>query len=217
MKVLFPIIASTLLIVGCNNNPSNGKENTPVDEDEVLLVDFNSYVFEGTSKEISTGSTAGTYEEALKAYINKEDTYLSGIITSGYSGIKKLEYEISDFVPFTILQLASGTSSASLTLRFAKTIKSVKIKAQAYYKAYMKTWNLGGNDPYAVYSLDADTTFSVNGTSWELPSADVNDDYEIVSMPEIVEKSFDINSRDLVLDDGEYVGRTFIHSIEFTF
>ena len=80
-----------------------------------------------------------------------------------------------------------------------------------------ETYDLGGNDPYPVYSLDADTTIAINDTSWELPSCEYNDKYEIVSMPEIEEKEFTINSKNLVLDDIEYTGRFFVHSIELTF
>ena len=182
-----------------------------------ITINFNNFVFEGTSKEIST-SNPGSYEEALKDFINTDEVeYLSGIITSGYSGLKKIDYSDCSINPFNILQVSSGSASGKLTLKFADTIKKAKVRAQAYYKVWMKTYDLGGNDPYPVYSLDADTTIAINDTSWELPSCEYNDKYEIVSMPEIEEKEFTINSKNLVLDDIEYTGRFFIHSIELTF
>ena len=116
------------------------------------------------------------------------------------------------------LQTSSGSNSATLTLTFAKQIKSVKIKAQAYFKVFMKSWGLeDGQDPYPVYSIDADTTIEVNGQSWELPSCEYNDNYEIVSMPAIDEKTFTVSSNKLVIDDTVMTGRTYIHCIELTF
>ena len=177
-----------------------------------LTLNFNAYKFAGTTKEISTTSESGKYLNALSFFANVDAYYLDNIVTNGYSGLKTIDNSKIGVDPFNVLQIASGTLDGELTLKFSVELKSVKIRAQSYYTGYMKTWDLEpGQDPYPVYSLDADTTMEVNGEAWELPPC------EMTGAPEIVEKTFTTNSKSLVLSDGEDWGRIFIHSLELTF
>ncbi len=245
-NILFPLILLCgLLSVSCSNKDpiyvpitpeggepgEPGEPSDPVDPVEAetfkVTLDFSKYEFEGGSKETTNSSvgdnhiiqTIGKFlyasddsgEDVEITAINVPESY------EGYIGIKKLEYDAGTGIdPFTIFQISSGTQSGYMNITLTHKIVSVKITAQGYYKAFVtKDYSDPNSEYYTAYSVDLDTTFKVNGESWELKGAEY-DEEGYLQMPPIETKEFELGTTEFSISDDDYLGRIFIHSIEFT-
>ncbi|MBO6280048.1 MAG: bacterial Ig-like domain-containing protein [Bacilli bacterium] len=196
------------------------EESEPEEETETYIVDFNSFVFSGSSKELSTSSKASTFEKGVTDFFDKQ-TEISGLLTSfsatSYVGIKKIEFdEETGLEGFNALQISSGSTSGNITFNFSKKLISVKVTAQAYYNAYLDNWS--ADEPFVSYSNSSDDiTFLINNEEWELPEAKYDEETYQYSMPEKVSREFDINGNSLTIADDENCGRIFVHQLELTF
>ena len=206
-----------LLLAGCSTHTS--KNTTPVDEYKTVTVNFNEFEFESNTREISTGSTPGLFNDTMKAYINGEDgDYVDNVTSISYAGLKKIFSDGNpDFVPFNTLQIGSGSTDGTVRIKFTKEITSLTVVAQAYFKPIYDHWTIP-DQPYTYYSIDADTTFKINGESWELPAAKLDEEkYTYLQVPERATKTFENIGNTLTITDDDFVGRIFVHSISFTY
>ena len=218
-KNLLTLLFVPILLTGCTQSDHSKDKK----EYEVLAISFNNYVFEGTTKEISTNSAEGRFEEAMTNYfvaVSQDDTLLTDFTAIPYAGLKKMENTTVEEskTSFNTLQIGSGTTNGSVIFKFSKIISAVEISAQAYYKCFVRSWD-PGVDPYNCYSIDLDTTVLINDKSWALPSVTEIEDEEGYSyeMPQIDKVMFDINSDTLTISDDNNLGRFFIHNINFVF
>ena len=226
MKKSLILICSSLclLLSACNNSQgSNGDDNnppTPVDDNtEQFVVDFGTFEFSGNSKEVST--TSSTFNEQVKSFVNTKigGEYVSEVSSASYVGLKKISFnEKTGLDGFNTLQLSSGSAAGSISLTFSKKLVSVTLDCQAYYNAFMRTWELEeGEDPYVCYSIDLDTTFKVNEELWTLPSVTHDESNQSYVMPQKETKTFSVNANTLTIEDDENLGRAFIHKMTLSF
>lgn len=218
-KNLLALLFVPVLLTGCTQTDHSKDKK----EYEVLSISFNNYVFEGTTKEISTNSAEGRLKEAMTNYfvaVSQDDTLLTDFSAVPYAGLKKVENTTVEEgkTSFNTLQISSSSTNGAVTFKFSKTISAVEISAQAYYKCFVRSWD-PGVDPYNCYSIDLDTTVLINGKNWTLPSVTQIEGEEGMSieMPEIDKVMFDINSDTLTISDDNNLGRFFIHDINFVF
>ena len=131
-----------------------------------------------------------------------------------YVGLRKYDYPKT---VFNALQFCSGTSDGSITFHFNKEVVSIEVTAQAYFKEYMKTYDLDGGEPYPVYSIDLDTTIKVGDETWTLPEAYYDEAKAEYHMPDKATRTFEVAEKSFTICDDENLGRFFVHSIKLTF
>ena len=175
-------------------------------------IDFSAYIFEGDGVEMST--TTPNFAENTEIFFNNSFglDIVEELTYEPYVGFRKYEFENTGLDSISVFQLSSGSAEGELSITFSKKLVSISLTAQAYYKAFWKTYDLDGGDPYTVYSYDADTTFLVNNQSWALPYSTLEQ-----PIPEKETKEFTINSYTLTLSDDDYLGRVFLYNATFTF
>ncbi len=205
-----------MLLVGCNQSSGNNKGKTEYD---IVSINFNNFIFEGNTKEISTSSTVGLFESTMSNYIatsTQDSELLSSFSPISYSGLKKIEFDENTGVEnFNTLQIGSSSTDGTVTFKFSKVISAISVNAQAYFKVFRDTWTTP-EEPYNCYSVDLDTTIKINNETWTLPEVQINEDGDGFSytMPEREEKLFEINSDTITITDDENLGRFFIHALE---
>ena len=215
-KLILSLLSIGLLLGSCSNSGNGG--STPSTPDELeYTINFNAFQFEGKTSEISTSSSEGKFEDAIETIFT--DSTEEGLFKSSsvipYVGLKKYDYPKT---AFTALQVGSGSTDGLITFSFNKKIVSVEITAQAYYREWMKTYELEeGEEPYPLYSIDLDTTIQIGSETWTLPEAYYDETKYEYHMPERETKKFTINSDSLTISDDENLGRFFIHSLKLVF
>ena len=205
------------------------KEKKTEVETVSYTVDFNAYKFEGTSKEVSVttnyadeeAETAARnkFKNAVSEYVTaqtKDENLFSDLSVDPYVGIKTIVFEGTDMAPLTTLQISGRNSEGNgeFDITLSKKIVSVKITAQAYFKAYEDHWST--DESIIVCSADDDTNISVNDVDWELTPAVYDEEIYVYSIPEISERTFEINDYHLSIKDTVEQGRFFIHKLELT-
>ncbi len=211
---LLPLLLTSMLLVGCGNRG----ETTP-DKPETVeyTLNFGDFQFESTTKEISTSSSGNKFIEAMGAFVtsNTEEGLYRKVDAVPYVGFKKYDYPET---MFNALQICSGSADGSITFHFNKEVVSIEVTAQAYFKEYMKTYNLeDGEEPYPVYSIDLDTSVKVGDEAWTLPEAYYDEAKAEYHMPDKATRTFEVAEKSFTISDDENLGRFFIHSIKLTF
>lgn len=202
-----------LSVIGCS--PSKTTNND--DNEFTVTISFSDYPFSGNTKEISTHSAEGAFENAITSYVSKDSVQVTSVSAEGYVGIKQIStpFETGEEI-FNTLQISSGTESGLVTLNFSHLLKRVKITAQGYYKSYEDHWTIPGESFYPI-SIDLDTTFLVNNEAWTLPEVTYIEETASYEKPVKTTKTFNINSNSLTISDDENLGRVFIHEMQLTF
>ena len=212
---LLPLLLTSMLLVGCGNRG----ETTPETPETVeYTLNFGDFQFEGNTKEISTGSAGGgnKFIEAMDNFVtsNTAEGLYRKIDAVPYVGLRKYDYPKT---VFNALQFCSGTSDGSITFHFNKEVVSIEVTAQAYFKEYMKTYDLDGGEPYPVYSIDLDTTVKVGDETWTLPEAYYDEAKAEYHIPDKATRTFEVAEKSFTISDDENLGRFFVHSIKLTF
>ena len=195
------------LLFACNEAPEEEQVEPEVEENESThLVDF-SLATTGFNN-----SNPTTFNTKLKNYINGDKDIVSSVTNEGYVQVSQIERVDTTSSSGTSIIHAlipcSGSQDGSVTINFVSTCTKVKIYAQPYYKTF---WSYGEGESYVVSSIDAINVLEVNEETWDLTPNN-----ELGTIPDKIEKEFEINSDHLALE--AYMSqRVYIHKLEFTF
>ena len=221
-KVLLPLLLlSSFLIMGCNNKepfsisitPGDGDPNDPQEpndpsdpnepQDPIEETEYVSYTIDFNSNDCETGDSgkdAEAFATKLKTLINKEYTIVDSISIDGYIQVNKKN-------DVKTLSMSSRTQDGELSIKFLKDLVSISITATPFYSKYVS----GGQSEVTI--SDDENKLTVNNEVWDLtPPISFTGTKE----PEKESKTFNINSKDLVLSS-EAKQRVMIYNMTLTF